>query len=178
MYIQYLNSTNVFQWQWMVSHIWCRLTTIEWKKTHTLKVNSILWWFAVHTNTNSDWPTFHPTNRTDTHTMMYFMNLRRVTTPRLCRLCRQHCQIISLICSIQIGKVYIQPQASYSNHIKIVQREIYGLTAILLFPAYSGTRSLSLSLFVTQNLDWFYWNFIAIQKHSAHTLSMYYERCK
>lgn len=76
-------------------------------------------WMKTHTHTNFDWPTFHPPSYADIqniHTMMYCMNLRQVT-PRLCRLCRQHCQIIPLICSIRIGKVYIQPQASNSNII-------------------------------------------------------------
>lgn len=58
----------------------------------------------------------HRTQIHKVHAMIYCMNLRQVTS-RLCRLCRQHCQIISLICSIRIGKVYIQPRASYSNII-------------------------------------------------------------
>lgn len=121
---------------------------------------------SAHTNTNSssDWPTFHP-NRTQICIpwSVYCLNLRQVT-PRLCRLCRQHCQIISLICSTQIGKVlYVfNRKQPYSNHIKIVQRKIHDL-----------------SLSLAQNIVWFccfYWNFIVTRKHSAHILSMNDER--
>lgn len=95
-----------------VNALACLLPTHKsWMKIHKHK--------HTHKYTNFDWPTFHPPSYADIqniHTMMYCMNLRQVT-PRLCRLCRQHCQIIPLICSIRIGKVYIQPQASNSNII-------------------------------------------------------------
>lgn len=68
------------------------------------------------------------------------LNLRQVT-PRLCRLCRQHCQIISLICSIRIGKVYIQPQASNSNIIL----KLFSVKFTVWLPLFSCLLTLLLS---------------------------------
>lgn len=121
------------------------------KQTRTPKVNSILWWFAVHTNTHFDWPHI-PSGIVRRYTqntkyMIYCTNLRQVT-PRLCRLRRQHCQIISLICSIRIGKVYIQPQARAIRNIILklfsVKFTVWlPLSSCLLTLAYTHTRVLS-----------------------------------